>query len=132
MTEDEEFEDKETRETDFEDKEPEEIDDQEPEIKPEDIGEPEPSEEPCDPVTMDCDQMRDHIMELADERIQHKNAINNLKSAKETIEDENLDKIITAEEEKLKKVDDEIYGTFEKFSVCTTKPVKKEEENSEE
>ena len=42
--------------------EPESI--QEPEIKPVDVGEEEPPE-PCDPATMNCEQMRDKILDLS-------------------------------------------------------------------
>ena len=103
--------------TDEEEQTAEDFDDDNPEESEEieDI----PDDEPCDPLTMSCDEMRDEIISLTGKRTQYEDTIRKLSDVKEVLPSEGID---NAYEEALKKrqeVDDEIYGTFEKFMVCS-------------
>ena len=99
----------------------EEIDAQEqiekPLDKPEIEDEPEPIE-PCDPATMNCDQMRDKILELSTQRAKYDDTIKKLDEIKTVVPSEDLNNIYNNAVEKKKNIDDEIYDTFEQFSVC--------------
>lgn len=90
-------------------------------------------EEPCDPTTMSCDEMRDKVIELADKRSPYIESIKKLEEVRQVVPSDEINKAYDNALSKKKEIDDEIYGIFEKFTVCTTKPVEelKEEENIE-
>lgn len=103
------------------------------EEKTEDVSSEEENVEvevPCDPATMNCDEMRDKIITLSSERARFENTIKHLDEVKQTMSSPDLDKIYDDAVKHKKEIDDEIYGTFERFTVCTTKtptPPKDEE-----
>lgn len=79
-------------------------------------------EEECDPLTMDCNQMRDHIIDLTNKRSQYDSFLKSVDETRNIFPNEHLDKVYTDAEKEKKNVDDEIYNTFEKFTVCTRLP----------
>ena len=87
------------------------------------------TEEPCDPATMTCNEMRDQIIDLADKRSQLDTYTKSIDDTRKIIPSEHLDKAYDESVVEKQKVDDEIYGLFERFTVCTIKPeeTKKEE-----
>lgn len=99
----------------------------EEETKDEGLETSEPTvEEPCDPATMSCDEMRNKIMDLSDERTNYQKTIEKLDEVKKIFPSEDIDKVYDVAVDKKKQVDDEIYNTFEKFTICT-KPLPKED-----
>ena len=86
-------------------------------------------EEPCDPMTMDCNELGDHIMDLVDKRIEYSEAIKKLETIKEVLPSETIDKLYDETVEKGDKVDDEIYLVVERAIACRTlKPEEKKKE----
>jgi len=79
-------------------------------------------EEPCDPATMSCNQMRDHIIDLSSRRATLNVGIKSLDDTRKIIPSNSLDKAFDESVAEKDKIDDEIYGLFERFTVCTTKP----------
>jgi len=107
---------------------------EEPEEK-EIIEEPEVAEieeEPCDPTIMSCDQMRDRIMGLSKERYRYNKTIEKLEEVKEIFPSEEIETIHKNAMDKRNKVDDEIFKTFEKFTICTRPTIITKEETAEE
>ena len=76
----------------------------------------------CDPLTMDCDQMRDRIIDLSKKRVQYDSFLQSVDETRKIFPNEHLDKAYDDAEKEKKNVDDEIYNTFEKFTVCTRLP----------
>jgi len=92
-----------------------------------------PPEKPCDPATMTCDEMRDKIIGLTEKRTSYKNSIEKLDDVRKILPSEEIEKAHADAVAKKKEIDDEIYGTFEKFTVCTARPPESEKkEESEE
>lgn len=90
---------------------------------------PTPEEKPCDLMTMNCDELGDHIMDLVDKRIEYSDAIKKLDDIKDIIPSETIDKLYDETVEKKDKVDDEIYLVAERAIACRTlKPEEKKEE----
>lgn len=90
------------------------------------------SEKPCDPATMTCDEMRDEIIDLTGKRTQYEDTIRKLEDIKEVLPSEGIDTAYEEAKAKRQEVDDEIYGTFEKFMVCSKpEPQKAESEKTE-
>lgn len=81
-----------------------------------------PADEPCDPTTMTCDEMRDRFLELSDKRSPYIESIRKLDEIKKVIPSDEINKAYDDAVAEKQKIDDEIYGIFEKFTVCTTKP----------
>lgn len=111
-----------------EESEGEEIEEETTETEPE-TQEEEFLEEPCDPITMNCDEMRDKILELSSKKSEIDRGIKSLEETKKIIPSESINKAYNETLLEKQKVDDEIYNLFEKFTVCTRKPSIVEEEN---
>jgi cobalamin biosynthesis protein CobT len=94
--------------------------------------EPIKKEEECDPLTMDCNQMRDHIIGLTNKRTQYDSFLKSVDETRKIFPNEHLDKAYTDAEKEKKNMDDKIYDAFEKFTVCTKLPLPKSEEKSVE
>lgn len=88
-------------------------------------------EKPCDPAIMTCNEMRDQIIELSDRRVTLEIGIKSLDGTKKIIPSEALDKAYNESLEEKEKIDNQIYGLFERFTVCTT-PQGKEEKTEEQ
>jgi len=100
--------------------------------EPVDAPEPEISTKGCeDPLTMNCDEMRDKIIDLSLERAKYDNSIKKIEEIKIIIPSEELEKIQLEAVNKKKDIDDKIYNIFEKFTVCS-RPVPPEKETKEE
>ncbi len=80
------------------------------------------SEEPCDPATMDCGQMRDVILDLTSERTKYVESIKKLDDVKQVMPSDELTKAHDDAVAKKEAIDDKIYGTFEQFMVCANAP----------
>lgn len=89
-------------------------------------------EEPCDPLIMNCDEMRDKIIDLTGKRSQLDIYAKNIDDTRKIIPSEHLDKAHDVAIKEKGKLDDEIYNIFEKFTVCTTKPQPELEKKAEE
>jgi len=129
-----------TDEQDLEEKKPiDDSDETPPDEAPEETQwegkteEPEtPPEEPCDPATMSCDEMRDKIIGLTEKRTKYDSSIKKLDDVRDLLPSEELEKAHADAVAKKKEIDDEIYGTFEKFTICTTRPSEPEKEEKPE
>jgi len=88
-------------------------------------------EEPCDPAIMSCDQMRDKILDLSEQRVKYDDTIKKLDDVKAILPSEEINKAYDNALAKKQDIDDEIYNIFEKFTVCTTKPPEEPKETEE-
>lgn len=96
---------------------------------PEQPQPPAEPEKPCDPTVMNCDQMKDRILDLSDRRARLQTGIDSLNKTKEIIPSETIGRAIDESVAEQKKADDEICNLFERFTACATQSEKKPEEN---
>jgi len=89
-----------------------------------------PIEPPCDPVTMNCDEMRDTIISLTEQRVKYDDAVKKLDDVKNILQSEEINEAYNDAITKKKDIDHQIYGIFEKFTVCTNKPKPPDEEKA--
>lgn len=121
---------------------PESIIAETPPIAPEEFKKEEPfvasdiqPEQPCDPATMTCDELRDKLTEeLLPEVYKHKSAVEKIEEIKKTYPSPEIDKALSAATEKMDKTNKEIADVFEKYkyAICEKPTEKKEQENPQQ
>jgi len=90
-------------------------------------------EEKCDPTTMNCDELGNHIINLIDERSGVNDAIKKLDEIRPLIDSDELNKLYDGTLERKEEIDDEIYQVTERAIACRSlKPEDKKEETEEE
>ena len=94
-------------------------------------SEPSEPEQPCDPTTMTCDEIQNKVIkELIPQSVKYASSIEKLDEVKRSIPTPEVDKAYNEAVDKKKQIDEEIYGLFEKYTVCK-KPLEPPEETLE-
>jgi len=87
----------------------------------EDVGEK--AMEPCDPITMTCDEIQEEVTKkLIPESVRLERAVTEIDHIRQNNPSEELDRAYDSFAKKKKDTDDKIFNLFQNYTICKTKP----------